>query len=391
MTYHDKRGMAALKAAGLHLRTKDAGDPFELLSKKISDMTDAALKRFDDAESSVATVSEQVAEIEQKMARGGGVSSVSRPDTWGEEFTKTCGDQVRALAETNHGRVQLNVKNTLTTGDTSAGALVVPHRDAPAMMPRRRMTVRDLLNVLQVTSGTVEYAEQTTRTNNAAPVAETAAKPESDFAWELKSTSAKVIAHWTKASRQILEDQPQLRDMIDTELRYGLAVTEEEQLLYGDGTGSNLSGLVTNATAFSDPLSIASPEMVDLIGAAILQTSLADFMPDGIVMHPSDWMRMRLEKDADGRYILGGPQAQVTPSLFGLPVVLTQAMEVDKFLVGSFANAATLYDRWQPRVEVGYVNDDFTKNLVTILAEERVALAVKQPGALTYGDFGNVT
>lgn len=73
-----------------------------------------------------------------------------------------------------------------------------------------------------------------------------------------------------------------------------------------------------------------------------------------------------------------------------MPVVATQAMTVDKFLVGSFASAGTLYDRWQPRVEVGYENDDFTKNLVTVLAEERIALAVKWGEALTYGDFGNV-
>ena len=95
-------------------------------------------------------------------------------------------------------------------------------------------------------------------------------------------------------------------------------------------------------------------------------------------------------KDADGKYILGDPQAVVQPSLFGLPVVATKAMTVDKFLVGDFASAGTLYDRWQPRVETGYVNDDFTRNLVTVLAEERVAFAVKQATALTYGDFGNL-
>jgi len=136
---------------------------------------------------------------------------------------------------------------------------------------------------------------------------------------------------------------------------------------------------------------LPNKDMIDVIGAAILQVSLANFTPDAIIMHPSDWMRARLLRDADGNYILGRPQAVVEPNLFGVPVIPTQAMPSQKFLVGSFANAATLYDRWSPRVEMGYVNDDFTRNLVTIRAEERIALAVKQPDAMSFGDFAVAT
>jgi len=108
-------------------------------------------------------------------------------------------------------------------------------------------------------------------------------------------------------------------------------------------------------------------------------------------MHPSDWMRVRLLKNADGEYLLGDPGAPVPPVLFGLPVVATTSMTVDKFLVGDFDRAATLYDRWTPRVEVSTEHADFfTRNLVAILAEQRLALATKQPAALTFGDFGNV-
>lgn len=392
MTHQNHRGLAAVKAAGEFLRTKAADDPLDLISAKIGEMSDVTGKRLAEVEMKAAGTTEQMCQIEQKMARGtmyGG--GPDRPDTWGEQFTKSAGDQVRALSESNRGRISLNIKATLTGGATSAGGLVMPARDATVTMPRRRMTIRDLLPVVQVESGTVEYAQQTTRTNAAATVAEGAAKPGSDMAWELKTTATRVVAHWIKASRQILEDTPMLRDQIDTELRFGLGLAEEAQVLFGDGIGTNLSGLVTNATAFVDPLALASPTMLDMIGSAILQTALADFAPDGIVLHPSDWMRMRMLKDAGGQYLFGNdPQSSVAPQVFGLPVVVTQAMTVDKFLVGSFASAATLYDRWQPRVEVGYENDDFTKNLVTILAEERLALAVKWPTALTIGDFGFV-
>ena len=77
--------------------------------------------------------------------------------------------------------------------------------------------------------------------------------------------------------------------------------------------------------------------------------------------------------------------------LFGLPIVATQAMAVDKFLVGNFAAAATLYDRWTPRVEVSTEHSDFfVKNPVAaILAEVRIGLAVRRPAALTYGISGS--
>lgn len=385
MTYHDKRGLAALKAAGHHLRTKDAGDPFDLLSKKFGDLTDVTVKRLDDMGDGLEKVTDRLAEMEKRNARLS--ARKDGPGTWGREFLEAKGAEIKDLAETNSGKVQLNVKSTLTTGPASAGALDVPMRDSTVLMPRRRLTIRSLMNVLGTSSGTVEYANQTTRPGGAATVAEGTEKPESDLDFELKTTSAKVVAHWIKASRQILEDAPQLRDLIDTEMRYGLALEEEDQLLNGNGTGSNLSGMIPNATAYLDPLTMASPDMIDTIGTAVLQTALTDVMPDGVILHPSDWWKMRLLKDADGKYILGNPQAEVQPSLFGLPVVATQAIAAGDFLVGSFSTAATLYDRWQPRVEVGYVNDDFTKNLVTILAEERIALAIKQPLGLTHGSF----
>ena len=194
-----------------------------------------------------------------------------------------------------------------------------------------------------------------------------------------------------KASRQVLSDLPQLQGLIDTELLDGLALAEEQQLLNGDGTGQTLNGLIPNATAYSAPITLADPTMLDTLGLALLQSALAEFPASGIIMHPADWTRITLLKDADGNYIMGTPGSAIAQRLWGLPVITTQAMTADKFMVGDFRRAATLYDRWSARVETGYVNDDFTKNLVTILAEERLAQAIKQPKALTYGDFGNVT
>lgn len=332
-------------------------------------------------------------ELEQKMARSDSWGGERAPSTWGEQFVDSEGLKEFTETRSRPARFRMDVKATLTTGATSGGPLSVPaYRDAPNNMPQRRMRIRDLLPVVGISTGAVEYPKQTTRTNNADTVAEGNTKPESAYGWTMETVTPKVIAHWVPASRQILEDAPQLRDTIDTELLYGLALKEEEQLLTGDGTGENLDGLITNSTAYSAPFDPAGTEtMLDTLALGILQCALAEEPADGIVVHPSDWMRMRLLKDTDGKYILGDPAATVQPVLFGLPVIATQAMTVDKFLVGNFRRAATLYDRWTPRVEVSTEHADFfTSNKVAILAEERIALAPKNAAALTYGDFGNV-
>ena len=144
------------------------------------------------------------------------------PLTWGAEFIRKSGDAVHALSGVNKGSVGLNLKATITTGPTSAGALEMPARDQMALLPARRLTIRNLLPVVGIGTGSVEYVRQTARPSAAATVAETMLKPESSMTFALQTTSAKVIAHWIPASRQVLEDLPQLRDMIDTQMVYGL-------------------------------------------------------------------------------------------------------------------------------------------------------------------------
>lgn len=333
----------------------------------------------------------QLFDLEQKMARTPGPGGGDYGMTWGNEFVAAKGDDLRGIGPSGgRGRIAMQLKTTITSGTGSGGDLIVPTRDMSVGLPQRRMTIRSLLTAIKVESGSVEFARQTARPSAAAMVAEGATKPESAMTCDLATANMRTIAHWIPASRQVLDDAPQLAGLIDTELRYGLALKEESQLLYGDGTGQNLTGMVPAATPFAAPFAVAGATMIDNIGLAILQTSLTDYLPDGIVVHPSDWWRMRLLKDTQGKYLLGDPGVAAAPSLFGLPVIPTQALSIDKFLVGGFAGQ-TLYDRWEARVEVSTEHSDFfTRNLVAILAEERIGLAVKTPLALTYGDFGNV-
>ncbi|SFO94174.1 phage major capsid protein [Qipengyuania nanhaisediminis] len=330
-------------------------------------------------------------EMEQKYARSG-PSGDYLAKSWGEQIAES--DQVKALSEVKEsqpGRVRLEVKD-ITSAAASGGAFADPMREnTPNLIARRTPRIRDLLTVVNTSNGSVDWVNQTTRTNNAATQAEGALKAESDYAFELLNLPMRTIAHWTKASVQILDDSPQLASVIDNELRFGLALAEDAQLLNGDGVSPNLDGLITNATAYSAEFAPASENMIDKIALAALQVSLADYEPNGVAVHPSDWMRMRLLKDGDGKYILGDPQASVAPNLFGLPVVPTTAISVDKFLVGDFARAATLYDRQAPTVQLSTEDgDNFVRNLVTIRCESRLGIAIRNPTALSFGDFGNV-
>ena len=360
------------------------------LSTWAKEKVDELLIKQGELQAQLTHAQQALAKLETKSQDGG------RPQSLGEQFVNN--EAVRAfLAKTNpRGRVDVtfNAAITSVTTDTdgAAGDMVRTTRlPGVVALPQRRLTVRDLLSPGRMDGSTLEYVKETGFTNNAAPVAENAVKPESSMKFDLVTTSAKVIAHWVKASRQILDDASQLQSIVDQRLRYGLAYVEERQLLNGDGTGQNLLGIVPQARAYTAPITVTGATMIDQIRLALLQAELAEYPSTGIVMNPKDWTRVELLKDSQGRYIIGNPQGNAAASLWGIPVVTTQAMQEDKFLAGAFRLGAQLFDRWEARVEVSTENqDDFIRNMVTILAEERLALAVYRPEAFVYGDFGNL-
>lgn len=330
---------------------------------------------------------EQLAQIEQKMARRPGQDD-DAVKSYGAQFVES--EKFAAFkAKGFDGSVRLSLKEITAAESGTAWN----GRDNEVVgIPQRQMTIRNLLNVVPTTSGSIDYARQTTRTNAAAPVAEGAAKPYSDYVWEQVNTPVRTIAHLAKITRQALDDSIQLQGEVDAEMRYGLRYAEEDQILNGDGTGVELDGLIANATAYSAPFDPAGTETaIDLVFLAMLQAELALYPADGVVLNTADFGRVRLLKDADGNYIMGPPAGTIEPRLWGVPVISTPAITIDKYLVGGF-RLQTLYDRMAPEVLISSENvDDFEKNLYTMRCEERVALAVKRPGALIYGDLGNVT
>ena len=281
--------------------------------------------------------------------------------------------------------------NTTVGAGRSVGTSLVPGQRLPGIIapPQRQLTVRDLIAGGQTSSNSVEYVKETGFTNNAAPVAETTLKPKSDITFDLTSTPVRTIAHTFKASRQIMDDAPALASYINARGTYGLKFVEEAQLLNGDGTGQNLNGILPQATAFAPAITdIDNETAIDRLRLAILQAILAEYPASGFVLHPTDWARIELTKDLGGNYIVGNAQSPIGPTLWGLPVVQTQAIDAGDFLTGAFNLGAQIFDRMGVEVLLSTENeDDFVKNMMTIRIEERLALAVYRPEAFVTGSL----
>lgn len=379
-------------------QVKEAGEKALAEASKGVQMSTANKEKVDEMLVKQGELQANLKAAEQALAQlqASGNGSNAPHQSLGQRFVES--EDVKAFLgkTTPRGRVDMPVKAAITSlttdADGSAGDLVQTTRLPGVVgLAERRMTVRDLISPGTMDGSSLEYVKETGFTNNAAPTAEGAKKPESSLKYDLITTNAKVIAHFVKASRQILSDASQLASLIDHRLRYGLAYKEELQLLNGDGTGQNLLGIIPQATAYVAPLTVAGATQIDKLRLALLQAELAEYPSTGLVLNPIDWAGIELTKDDTGRYIIGNPQGVIGATLWNRPVVTTQAIAVDKFLAGAFQMGAQVFDRWQARVEVATENeDDFVKNMVTVLAEERLALAVYRPEAFIYGDFGLV-
>ena len=304
------------------------------------------------------------------------------------------------------GTFQVDAK-TLITGasSTSAGVYVRNDLYAPTtdLVGVRELTVADLVTQGTTASDTVEYVRVTTKTNNAAATAEatTAAagaisgatpgpytvatpsgtKPESALALEIVNTAVKTIAHWIPITKRAAADAGQVRTLVDNFLLYGLAEELEDQILNGDGNGENFTGILN-----SSPETVGSAGTdIDAIVAAIAKVRVTGRRkPTALVIHPNDWYSagfLTAKNGVDGGYLIGDPRASIDQlnTLWGLRVVVSEAMTENTALVGDFRQAV-LWKREAPSVLVSDQHSDFfVRNLLAILAERRDAFGVLDP------------
>jgi HK97 family phage major capsid protein len=308
-----------------------------------------------------------------------------------------------------------NVKDVFSAMPSGTpGSFGTIQRDPIVTPPTRTKRVRDLFPTRTTTAAVIEYFRQigftslaapgvsasSYSTNNAAaPVAERSGnafglKPQSSFQFVGEQAAVRTLAHWEAAHRNVLADEPQLRSIIDNELMYGLRLLEDNQILNGDGTGENLLGVLQTPGIqtynWSDGATSPVPDTkADALRRAATLSFLAYYEPTGIVVHPNDWEDIELTKDTNGQYLIAVSVAMGgEPKVWRMPLVDTPAMTEGKALVGAFGTGAQLYDREQASIRISEQHSDFfVRNAIVILAEQRLALAVKRPEAFVEVTF----
>lgn len=277
----------------------------------------------------------------------------------------------------------------LPSGTPSAFGAV--ERDGIVPIAQRRSRVRDLFPARTTNAAVIEYFRQTGFTNAASVVPEYSSsafgqKPQSSMTFTGEQAPVRTIAHWEAAHRNVLADEPQLRSIIDNELLYGLRLTEDNQILSGAGTGEDLTGILNTSGVQTYSWSAGATAPVadtkaDALRRAATLAYLAYYEPTGIIVHPSDWEDIELTKNSQGTYLLamsvaGGAESRV----WRIPVIDTPAIAEGTALVGAFGTGAQLYDREAANIRISENHEDFfTRNAIVVLAEERLALAVKRP------------
>jgi HK97 family phage major capsid protein len=356
-------------------------------AKTVSNETKSALETLSEKATQVV---DRLVALEQKAAHIG-----NNPTTvlsLGEEFIKM--DGFEKWQATRQGALRLEKTAIVNATQNSVQPLVDGMR-VPGYIaePNRPLTIRDLLPTGTTSSNLIEYTRENVFTNNAGPQysspdRENVTKPESGITFTLDTAPVITLAHWIPVSKQVLADAPQLQSYINTRLMYGLKLVEEGELLNGDGASGSLTGIQASGNFTAYNRAVTGDTKVDTIRRALTQCTLSNYMADAIVLNPADWEDIELTKATDGQYVWANPALGAGPQLWGRRVVPSLEQVEGDFLVGSFAMGAQVWDRQQAAVQVSYENsDNFTKNMATILAEERLALTVYRPKAFIKGTF----
>ncbi|EAA8475624.1 phage major capsid protein [Salmonella enterica subsp. enterica serovar Derby] len=362
-------------------------------SGRLSEETKAAVDKmtyeFNALREAEKTLKAAIGELEQHVAQMPLASAKHIVETVGQQVISAEALKTFSASVEGGKRVSIPVNAALISSGVAEGVVEPQRLPGIDTAPKQRLFIRDLIAPGRTSSPAIFWVQQTGFTNKAAVVPENTQKPYSDIAFATKITPVTTIAHMFKASKQILDDFAQLQSTVDAEMRYGLKYVEEQEILFGDGTGVHLHGIVPQASAFSAEFKVEQQNGIDDLRLAMLQAQLARFPASGHVLHFIDWAKIELTKDTLGRYILANPSGLTGPTLWGLPVVATEAAAFKgKFLTGAFNAGAQIFDREDANVVISTENaDDFEKNMISIRCEERLALAVKRPEAFIYGSF----
>ena len=298
-------------------------------------------------------------------------------------------EEFSALKEDRNGRIKMQVKasDTMTTGNYSGGDYVQAQR-LPLFNDLPLTPINNVLayvNQRNASSPLIEWVDKRNRDGAADYTAEGSLKNQVDFDFVIEATKVQKITAYIKVSREMLNDVPYMRGAINDELRTVVLDKLAKEVLAGAGGATAIEGIVTKATAWNAggfATAVDSPNYFDVLRTAITQITLEGYTPNIIMLHPEDYALMEMTKGTDAVYVNG-------QFLFmGIPVVQNAGLEQGKFLVYD-RNAIDMYTWENFNIEVGYENDDLTKNLVTMVGELRACnvISTNKSKAIVYGDL----
>lgn len=384
------------------------------LKSRIEAGEDAAIEEAEQAMTELADLEAKKAKADEWSAKIKSIGSVnSGTKDAGQDSPKrgTLGQKAAdAVAKGGYvkgNRVSLTVDHKDTTptpatqvrptSSSDALSFVSETRDQWVMQPRRRLTIADLFAQETTDKGYVEYfVESATMVGSITTVAEGGAYPQVEFGIPTKKTDAiKKIGCIYKDSAELLDDGPRLASAIDDQAMYRMDIVEEDQLLKGDGTGSNLTGLL-NVSGLQTKSYAKTATVLDIIEAIksckpAITKMTPRFRADALLVNDEDWDAITSLKDSNNQYMAAGPfsgaygNAQILgeePPLWGLRIVATQAVPKDTYVVGAFKLGGSVIRRGGRNVEVTNSDGtDFEKDIIAFKPSERLTLAVRYPAA----------
>ena len=302
---------------------------------------------------------------------------------------------VEGIAKGNSRSASFELKADMTVAADFTGE-VIPADRVPGYKfdPTRPVHVRQLLATGSTQSDVVRYVKESGYSNGAAATAEGTTLTQSDFDMTAADANVRKIGTYFRISEEMLADTPQLTSYLSARAPEKLLEVEDAQILSGDGTGANLSGIITDAADFDVSASgafyqsVESANEFDVIVAALNQLSLLNYSADCIMLNPTDFNKILLLKDSTNKYLKDQVYNGLQPSFSGVKVIQNTAIAAGSFLIGNFGIGTQLWVRQGVNVE--FFREDGTNvrdGFVTVRVSERVALTNYLPNAFVNGTF----
>ena len=299
---------------------------------------------------------------------------------------------IESIAKGNSRSASFQVKADMTVGADFTGEVIPADRVAGYKYdPTRPIHIRQLLSLGSTQSDVVRFVKESGYSNGAAPTAEGVTLTQSDFDMTASDANVRKIGTYFRISEEMLADTPQLTSYISARAPEKLLEVEDTQILSGDGTGANLSGIIGDAADFaagSLANTVESANEFDVIVASLNQLALANYNADTILLNPSDFHKILLLKDTTNNYLKDQVYGGLQPSFMGVKVILNTAISAGTFLIGNFSVGTQLWVR--DGVNVEFFREDGTNvrdGFVTVRVSERVALTNYLPNAFVNGTF----